>query len=247
MTRKLVAVLACRNGGSRLYAKPLQNLDQKKVSIIQFLIDTLKKLIDEIGLAISNNKDNLIYQEIAKSNGIKFVLGDDADVLSRLIKCGKKLKATDILRITSESPFPYLENLSKIWKKHVLENYDATFLDNIVDGCGYEILKLDTLKTSYKNGKKKHKSELCTLFIRENYKKFNIQRIFPNKKYFRKDLRFTVDNPEDLIVCKNVYKIIKKEFKLDEAIKFLDKNPKLKRLIAPYCDKGYSTMYRWGQ
>ena len=29
MTRKLVAVLACRNGGSRLYAKPLQNLDQK--------------------------------------------------------------------------------------------------------------------------------------------------------------------------------------------------------------------------
>ena len=62
------------------------------------------------------------------------------DVLSRLIKCGKKLKATDILRITSESPFPHLENLPKIWKKHVLENYDATFLDNIVDGCGYEIL-----------------------------------------------------------------------------------------------------------
>ena len=44
MTRKLVAVLACRNGGSRLYAKPLQNLDQKKkISIIEDLIDTLKK------------------------------------------------------------------------------------------------------------------------------------------------------------------------------------------------------------
>ena len=87
---------------------------------------------------------------------------------------------------------------------------------------------------------------MCTLFIRENYKKFNIQRVLPNKKYFRKDLRFTVDNPEDLIICKNIYKNIKKEFKLDEAIKFLDKNPKLKKLIAPYCDKGYSTMYRWG-
>ena len=29
MSRKLVAILACRNGGSRLYAKPLQNLDKK--------------------------------------------------------------------------------------------------------------------------------------------------------------------------------------------------------------------------
>ena len=40
MKRKLVAVLACRNGGSRLYAKPLQNLDEvNKVTIIQYIID----------------------------------------------------------------------------------------------------------------------------------------------------------------------------------------------------------------
>ena len=38
------------------------------------------------------------------------------DVLSRLIKCAKKIKATDILRITSESPFPYLVDLDKNWK-----------------------------------------------------------------------------------------------------------------------------------
>ena len=39
MTRKLVAVLACRNGGSRLYAKPLQNLDQKKKSFNYSIFD----------------------------------------------------------------------------------------------------------------------------------------------------------------------------------------------------------------
>ncbi len=32
MKRKLIAVLACRNGGKRLYAKPFQNLDKKKKS-----------------------------------------------------------------------------------------------------------------------------------------------------------------------------------------------------------------------
>lgn len=250
MKRKLAAVLACRNGGSRLYAKPLQNLDEKKkISIIQFLISSLKKnkSVKEIGLAISKNKENIIYKKIAKLNKIKFVLGDDIDVLSRLIKCAKKLKTTDILRITSESPFPYLETLNQIWKKHISGNYDATFLDNIIDGCGYEIIKLDALKISHKKGKKKHKSELCTLYIRENYKKFRINRVFPDKKYFRKDLRLTVDNPEDLVVCKRVYGNIKNhKFILNNAIKFLDKNLKLKKLIAKYCAKGYSNMYKWG-
>ena len=37
--RKLVCVLACRNQGSRLYGKPLQNLDvQRKVRVIDYLI-----------------------------------------------------------------------------------------------------------------------------------------------------------------------------------------------------------------
>ena len=43
MKKKLVAVLACRNTGSRLYGKPLQNLDVKrKYTIIDNLINCLK-------------------------------------------------------------------------------------------------------------------------------------------------------------------------------------------------------------
>ena len=39
MKRKLVAALACRNNGSRLFAKPLQNLDEKKnLKVIDYLI-----------------------------------------------------------------------------------------------------------------------------------------------------------------------------------------------------------------
>jgi spore coat polysaccharide biosynthesis protein SpsF len=249
MKRKLAAVLACRNGGSRLYAKPLQNLDEaNKVTIIQYIIDNLKKnkTINTIGLAISKNEENLIYKKIARSNRLKFILGSDDDVLKRLINCAKKLNATDIFRITTESPFTYLDELPKIWNNHVKNNYDATFSDNIVDGCGFEIIKLKALQTSHIKGKKKHKSELCSLYIRENFKKFKINRVFPDKKYFRKDLRLTVDNPEDLIVCKKIYKNIKNEFKLNKAIQFLDKNPQLKELIVQYCDKGYSNMYKWG-
>ena len=40
MKRKLVAALACRNQGSRLYGKPLQNLDiEKGIRIIDNIVD----------------------------------------------------------------------------------------------------------------------------------------------------------------------------------------------------------------
>ena len=157
MKRKLVAVLACRNGGSRLYGKPLQNLDvKKKVNILNYLIKNIKKLkdVNEIVLAISNRSENKEYKSIAKKNSIKFIFGDDEDVLFRLIKASKKTGATDVLRITTESPFPHLEGFSKIWLKHVKRNYDATLLDEIIDGCGFEIIKTKALLKSHLKGKK---------------------------------------------------------------------------------------------
>ena len=95
MKKKLVAILACRNSGQRLYAKPLQNLNiNKKVRIIDQIIFSLKKVkkIDEIILAISNEKDNAVYEDIAKYHKIKFLYGHKNDVLLRLIKAAKKQK-----------------------------------------------------------------------------------------------------------------------------------------------------------
>ena len=92
MKRKLAAILACRNKSNRLYAKPLQNLDLSgRVKIIDFLIKNLKKHkeINEIALAISDKPENKDYIDVAKKYSINYILGNDKDVLSRLIKCAK--------------------------------------------------------------------------------------------------------------------------------------------------------------
>ena len=87
--RKLVAVIACRNSGSRLYGKPIQNLDIKNnITILDNLVSCIKKLkfIDEVCLAVSKEEENLIYKIFAKKNNIKCIFGDEIDVLGRLIK-----------------------------------------------------------------------------------------------------------------------------------------------------------------
>ena len=90
--------------------------------------------------------------------------------------CGEKGNATDIFRVTSESPFLYHNPVNKLWAQHCLEDNDATFYEDIIDGCGFEIIKLAALKESHLKGKAKHRSELCTLYIRENISNFKVQK-----------------------------------------------------------------------
>lgn len=249
MKRKLVAALACRNQGSRLYGKPIQNLDvERGIRIIDNIIDCLKSIqcIDSIVLGIAEGVENEVFITIAEEKGLQYVIGDPIDVLSRLVKCGQLAQATDIFRVTSESPYLYFEAVENLWKQHQEENVDATFMDDIIDGCGFEIISLKALEDSHSKGDKKHRSELCTLYIREHRQDFKILKATPPKELMRKDLRLTVDNPEDLMVCRAAYGALKDKaprISVNEIVKYLDSNPKLKEVIYPFTEVGYSSMY----
>jgi spore coat polysaccharide biosynthesis protein SpsF len=248
MKRRLVAAIACRNQGSRLYGKPLQNLDViSGVRIIDNIISCLQNLeiIDEIILGISEGQENEVFKRVASENGLRYIVGDETDVLSRLIACGELGEATDIFRVTSESPFLFHNQIPELWEKYRSENLDALFMDEIIDGAGFEIIKLEALKVSHRTGDSRHRSELCTLYIRENVNQFNILKIFPPENLIRKDLRLTVDNPEDLAVCRILYNVFKARapmFSLEEMVVYLDKNQHLKNLLAPFTEAGYATM-----
>lgn len=249
MERRLVAAIACRNQGSRLYGKPIQNLDvEQGIRILDNVIGCLKNLgcIDEIVLGISEGIENEVFKAVAEEKGLRYVVGDQKDVLSRLVHCGRLAGASDIFRITSESPFLYFEAVEELWRRHRQEQVDATFLDDIIDGCGFEIISLRALEESHAKGTEKHRSELCTLYIREHPEAFRIVKAQPPADLIRRDLRLTVDNPEDLVVCRAVYRSFRDlapQIPVVEIVKFLDSNPRLKELVAPFTEAGYATMY----
>ena len=239
MMRKLVAALACRNQGSRLYGKPLQNLNiENNVTVLEYMINWLKTIsvVNEIVLGISEGEHNLSFVEFANKRNIPYIIGDEEDVLSRLIQCGEKAGASDILRLTTESPFTYYEPIESAWAEHVRGNYDMTCLYDVPDGCGFEIIKLDSLKYSHIHGNERHRSELCSLYIRENKDKFKIHYVNVPQAIKRTDIRLTIDYPEDLVLCRAIYSHFKEKapkIPLGEIITFLDQNPDLKALVEP--------------
>ena len=144
--------------------------------------------------------------------------------------------------------FPSFEFIQEVWDQHIEENADATFFDDVIDGCGFEIIKLDALKRSHEKGSEKHRSELCTLYLRENSGDFKLQKVFTPLGLNRQDLRLTVDNPEDLVLCKAVYENflgMAPRIPIRAIVEFLDLNPSLIALTRKFTDEGYKSMYKW--
>lgn len=246
---KLSAILACRNKSSRLYAKPLQNLDVKNgVTILDYIVAQLKKCpeIADIVLAISEDEENSIYKKSTKKYGIPYVLGDDHDVLGRLIKAAELVKADHVFRVTTESPYTYLDNLSEAYKFHCEKGIEYSGTKALPDGAYYEIWSLDALKRSWREGDKKHRSEYCTLYITENQDKFKIMLHDAPHMVRRTDIRLTVDWPEDLIVMRSIYEdlhlSLERRHSLEAIVRYLDDNPKI-NAINNWIDSGIGRVW----
>lgn len=230
---KVAAVIACRVDSSRLYAKPLQQVGKHR--ILELLLNQIKKstLINEIVLAISENPGNEAFVNFAKVHKLKFIRGNDKDVLKRLIDGAKYVNADVVFRITSENPFIYLEKIDLLIKNHIENNFDFSYIHNVPLGVGYEIINLKALEISHKFGSRRHRSELCSLYIKDHKDSFKIHRLEIEKALQRPEMRLTVDSPQDLWVARLIQKSIGKggvPIQLQRIISFLDKNPNISRI-----------------
>lgn len=252
-TRKLIAAVACRNQGSRLYGKPLQNLDiDAGVRILDNIVACLQSIpcIDAVVLGVSEGVENEVFRRVAAEKGLGCIVGDERDVLSRLIRCGEQAGASDVFRVTSESPFLYYDPVETLWREHQDQRLDATFMWNIIDGAGFEIYTLDTLRASHARGDSRHRSELCSLYVREHPEEFAVRKVDAPDALNRKDIRLTVDYPEDLVVCRAAYMALKAQaprISVPDIVRYLDRYPRLLELIAPYTEAGYATMDLWAR
>jgi spore coat polysaccharide biosynthesis protein SpsF len=238
VSRRLSAVLACRANGTRLYGKPLQNL-APGVTILDQIVSAIRTFdqFDSVVLAISEGTDNLVFAEHAERLGCAHVFGDPEDVLARLIAAARSVGATDVFRVTTESPFFDYSMLDRAWAGHVDGEHDITVLDNLPAGTLFEIYTLESLERSHERGSPADRSELCSNYARFHQSEFRIEILEPEQELRRPELRLTVDYPEDLIVCRAVYQALADEaprIPLARIIDFLDQNPALRSLTEPF-------------
>jgi spore coat polysaccharide biosynthesis protein SpsF len=236
--RRLVAALACRNNGSRLYGKPLQNL-VGETTILDQVISAIQRfpVIEQIVLGISEGSANTTFVDFASERGVSYVLGDPHDVLHRLILCGRIGRASDVFRVTTECPWFAYDLLMPAWTQHLANGNDITVSDRLPEGLNFEIYRLDALERSHERGAAKDRSEFCSNYARTHPDEFKIEVLLPPPELQRMDLRITVDYPEDLILCREIVRACQNSMPListREIVAFLDSRPDLRALVARF-------------
>jgi spore coat polysaccharide biosynthesis protein SpsF len=237
LTRRLVAALPCRCASTRLWGKPLQPL-APGLPIVAHLARSLRQFacVRDVALAIAQGPGMDALIDLAEREQLQYCVGSEADVLARVIATARAAGATDVLRKTSEDPFFDIDMLAPAWLRHVQGGNDVTALDHTPEGAAFELFTLAALERCHALGNAEDREHIAN-YARFHQGELAVEILQPAPECRRLDLRLTVDNPEDLIVCRTVFAELggaQRMLPLHEIVAFLDAHPQLTELVRPF-------------
>jgi len=219
-------------GSTRLPGKTLTDVAGKP--LLKRVIDRIRlsKLVTELVVATSLDSSDDAVEEACRVIGVSCYRGSQDDVLSRVYEAAVQHDGDIILQCGADNPF-----------------YDPRIIDNLIDtlivggyayaandmdlsfpeGIDAHVIRFDALKASHEEARSPSEREDTPRFIWNHPDRFPIYNLAaaPGSKYYRPDIRLTVDYEEDLELARKIYSEFAENaaFSTDELIDMLDRNP----------------------
>lgn len=231
---KVLAIIQARSASTRLPGKVLMKIKGKTIlgHVVERAIKS--KMIDEVIVATTINKEDLPIVKYCASNNIRVFCGSEDNVLDRFYQAAKLIKPENIVRITADCPMLDYKVIDAVVAEHLKGGYDYTansIKETYPDGEDVEVFKYSALEKSWKEAKLLSELEHVTLYIKKHPKLFSLHDVTSKDNLSSK--RWTVDNPEDFKFVKAVFKDLypkNRFFGLDEILKLLRKKPQLEKI-----------------
>jgi spore coat polysaccharide biosynthesis protein SpsF len=137
-----------------------------------------------------------------------------------------------VVRVTGDNPLTDLSLVRSLISLHREAKADYTYVpgDALLMGILPEVISREALEVSHRDGEDRHRSELVTLYIKENPGRFRIVRAEMPPELYRPSYRLTVDEPEDLELMGEIFdRLYRPGQVMDtaEAIRLLDAEPRM--------------------
>ena len=235
--KKVGIIIQARMGSTRLPGKVLKLLD-KGEKVLDVLIKRVKlcKKVDEIIIATTPDKQNSLIIDVTKTHNVSHFIGSEENVLERYYEAAKQYNLDIIIRVTSDCPFvdPKLMDEMIIFynnnKFDYIRNVDQS--TNFARGFEIEIFSFNVLEKVFSLAEKDLEREHVTYFIYTHPEIFTMHSYnFDNLKKFD-NLRLTIDEKDDLLMCREVYKRLKEkgksiDFSVFDIYEIIEENPEL--------------------
>lgn len=242
---KIISVVSARMRSHRCPGKAIAPLAGKP--LLEHLFERLLTVreLDAVVLATSTAPENQVLVELAERMGVGTLQGDEDDVLGRYVEAARRWEADHVVRVTGDNPLTDLGLIRELTRRHVQASADYTYVpgDALLMGILPEVISRTALEVSHRDGEDRHRSELVTLYIKENPSRFRIARVDIPPALYRPSYRLTVDEPEDLELMEKIFeRLYRPGGVLDtgEAIRLLDEQPELVRVNAHIRHKAHN-------
>jgi len=231
---KTEAIVQARTGSTRLSNKIFEPICEK--TLLGWVIDRLRaaKLIDQIVIATTTNREDNEVVEFAKLEGVPCVQGSEDDVLDRFITVLDNYPAKTIVRVTGDNPLTDTGLIDALIEKHLKSSSDYTGLNGVFPhGLTAEIVSFDALQKAHTESSSPGYREHVTTYIHSQPEMFHIDRIDPPDYLIGRDYRLTVDTEDDLLLMRTLCDRLAKAgkvFTAKNAVALLDSEPSLQKM-----------------
>lgn len=203
---KTLAIVQARMGSTRFPNKVMRPI--LGVPMIELLLHRLSqaKLVDLIVLATSEDGRNQPLVTHVSSLGYEVYQGSEDNVLDRYYQVARLHNPKAVVRITGDCPLvdPEIVDLAvSTWHTSNVDYLSNTNPPTYPDGLDVEVFAFTALTQSWQEATQPYEREHVTPYIRESGK-FKLLNIAHTQDHSKR--RWTVDEPEDFEVIKNVFK-----------------------------------------
>jgi len=202
---KVVALVQARMGSTRLPGKVLRAIVGKPM--IELLLARLSQSseLDEIVVATSEELQNDKLQSLVESLGYQCTRGSEKNVLNRFYESAKSVDADIVVRITGDCPLvdpALVDRCIKGYKNSNVDYFSNVDPATYPDGLDIEVMSFESIERANNETDSEFDREHVTPYIRNSD---SFSKSSMNHTEDLSNQRWSVDEPEDLIVVTNVF------------------------------------------
>lgn len=233
---KIVAIVETRISSTRLPGKSMKRILGRPV--LALLIERLKnvRLLDDIVVATTVKKEDKVIAKLSKKIGVKCFRGSEEDVLDRVLRAAKSVKADLIVEVLGDCPLVDPNLVEEGVETFLKGDYD--YLSNALertypDGLDFQIYPVKVLEEVDALTNDPLDREHVTLYIYARPEKYKIKILRASGELDWPDLAITLDTLEDFKLIKIIFETLypkNPQFTAFDVVRFLRSNPELLKI-----------------
>jgi spore coat polysaccharide biosynthesis protein SpsF len=235
---RVLAILQARTSSTRLPGKVLADMVGAPMIVRQLERIKLARMIDDVIVATSVDVSDDALASAVVAIGVNVVRGSLEDVLDRFVVAARRVMPVHVVRLTGDCPLVDPDVVDAVVAHHLVSCADITSNacePTFPDGLDVEVMRTDVLFAAAEHATKKFEREHVTPFIYDPNQKFRVAHY--RAQVDLSGLRWTVDEPEDLIFVREIYGALYRAnpgFRMQDILELLAARPELSELNAGF-------------